>query len=301
MPSIGLATDYQCQGTARLGQVIDDVSMGDQRNTELGDFLRSRRAALSPAESGVPTGGSARRVPGLRREEVAQLAGVSVNYYTRIEQGESHQMSDSVMEAIANALRLDEGERLHLFRLAWPAQVTRRETGPERIRATVVALAESNTEQAVMIVGRRTDLLGGNRLGFALYGLSPDQRPNIARMMFLEPAMRDLVVDWPDQARNIAAYLRMASSDQPDDRLLAELIGELSIKSEDFARIWAAHPVGECLHGVREYQHPLVGHLVLNEESLRLPDDPGQRILFFGADAGSDSAERLRLLDSLVS
>src|SRR4030088_3220949 len=138
--------------------------MRETRNTsdELGDFLRTRRAALSPGATGVPTYGAPRRVPGLRREEVAQLAGVSVNYYTRIEQGESHQMSDSVMEAIANALRLDESERLHLLRLAWPAQVARREVGTERVRDSVLALAESNTEQAVIVVGRRTDLLGGN-------------------------------------------------------------------------------------------------------------------------------------------
>jgi transcriptional regulator with XRE-family HTH domain len=275
--------------------------MSEQRSTELGEFLRARRAALSPAQTGVPTYGSARRVPGLRREEVAQLAGVSVNYYTRIEQGESHQMSDSVMESIANALHLDESERMHLLHLAWPAQVMRRETGPETVRDSVIALAESNTDQAVVVVGRRTDLLGGNRLGFALMGLRPDQRPNMAKQMFLEPAMRDLIVDWERQARNVAAYLRMASGDQSEDPLLAELVGELSIKSAEFARIWATHPVAECLHAVREYEHPLVGRLTLNEESLRLPDDPGQRIIFNGAAAGSDSAQRLRLLDSLVS
>jgi transcriptional regulator with XRE-family HTH domain len=270
-------------------------------STELGDFLRSRRAALTPAATGVPTYGTPRRVPGLRREEVAQLAGMSVNYYTRIEQGESHQMSDSVMEAIAGALRLDESERLHLLRLAWPAQVVRRETGPETVRDSVIALAESNAEQAVVIVGRRTDLLGANRLGFALFGLHPEQRPNMAKQLFLEPAMRDLLVDWEREARNTASYLRMASSDQPDDELLAALVGELSIKSPEFARIWATHPVAECLHAVREYEHPLVGRLTLNEESLRLPDDPGQRIIFAGAAPGSDSADRLRLLDSLVS
>jgi transcriptional regulator with XRE-family HTH domain len=277
--------------------------MSEQRNTagELGDFLRTRRAALSPAASGVPTYGSPRRVPGLRREEVAQLAGVSVNYYTRIEQGESHQMSDSVMEAIANALQLGPDERQHLLRLAWPAQVVQRSAGPERVRDSVRAVAESNTEQAAVIVGRRTDLLGGNRLGFALLGLRPDQRPNMAKVMFLEPAMRDLLLDWAREARKVAAYLRNASSELPDDPLLAELIGELSIKSPEFAQIWATHPVAECLHTVREYNHPLVGHLTLNEESLRLPDDPGQRLIFSGAAAGSSSAERLRLLDSLIS
>ncbi|MEV4313160.1 helix-turn-helix transcriptional regulator [Actinocrispum sp. NPDC049592] len=270
-------------------------------SSELGDFLRSRRAALSPQASGVRTDGSPRRVPGLRREEVAQLAGVSVKYYTRIEQGESHQMSDSVMEAIAHALQLDESERLHMFRLAWPAQVTRRETGPERIRPTLQAVADANTEQGVIIVGRRTDVLGGNRLGFALTGLRPDQRPNMAKLTFLDPAMRDLIVNWAAHAREIASYLRMASSDQPDDRLLTELVGELSIKSEDFARIWATHPVAECTHGVIEYNHPLVGHMKLYRESLRLPDDPSQRIIFVGAEPGTDSADRLRLLDSLIS
>jgi transcriptional regulator with XRE-family HTH domain len=275
--------------------------MAEQRYTELGEFLRSRRAALTPAATGVRTHGTPRRVPGLRREEVAQLAGVSVNYYTRIEQGESHQMSGSVLEAIAGALRLDEDERVHLRRLAWPAQVARRETGPERVRDSVLALAESASEQAVIIVGRRTDLLGGNRLGFALLGLRPDERPNMAKRLFLDPAMRDLVGDWETEARNAAAYLRMATGDGPDDRLLAELVGELSIRSAEFARIWAAHPVAECLHTVRELDHPLVGRMTLNEESLRLPDDPGQRMIFSGAAPGSDSAERLRLLGSLVA
>jgi transcriptional regulator with XRE-family HTH domain len=275
--------------------------VSEQRRSELGEFLRSRRAALTPAETGVPTYGTARRVPGLRREEVALLAGVSVNYYTRLEQGESHQMSDSVMAALANALRLDESERLHLLRLAWPAPLARRDTGPETVRDPLLALIEGNTDQAAMIVGRRMDLLGGNRLGFALHGLRPGQQVNMAEQMFLEPAMRDLIVRWEEEARNVAAYLRMATGDQPDDPGLTGLIGELSIKSPDFARIWAAHPVAECMHGVREYDHPLVGRLTLNEESLRVPDDPGQQILFLGAAPGSDSSDRLRLLDSLIS
>ncbi|MFI5611122.1 helix-turn-helix transcriptional regulator [Amycolatopsis sp. NPDC051903] len=275
--------------------------MGDHRNTELGEFLRARRAALTPAETGVPTYGTARRVPGLRREEVAQLAGMSVNYYTRIEQGENHQLSDSVLEAIANALRLDESERMHLLRLAWPAQLAKREPGPEQVRESLLALVESSVDQAAVIVGRRTDLLGGNRLGFALFGLDPDARPNLTKRMFLDPAMRDLVVDWEHQAVNSAAYLRMAAGEQVDDPLMAELVGELSIESPEFARIWAAHPVAECAHSVREFDHPLVGRLTLNEESLRMPDEAGQRILFFGAVPGSASAERLKLLDSLVS
>ncbi|WP_090800909.1 helix-turn-helix transcriptional regulator [Asanoa ishikariensis] len=270
-------------------------------SSELGDFLRSRRAALTPASTGIRTYGTARRVPGLRREEVAQLAGVSVNYYTRIEQGESHQMSDSVLDSLAGALRLDEAERLHLVRLARPAAVPRRPAGPEKVRDSVLALADSATDQAVIVVGRRTDLLGANRLGFALLGLHPSERPNMARQMFLSPTMRDLVVEWEREAHNTVAYLRNASSDAHDDPLLAELVGDLSIRSAEFARIWATHPVAECLHSLREWDHPLVGRLTLNEESLRLPDDPGQRIIFNGAAPGSPSAERLRLLSSLVT
>jgi transcriptional regulator with XRE-family HTH domain len=275
--------------------------MSEQRNAELAGFLRSRREALTPARVGVETYGEQRRVPGLRREEVARLAGVSVNYYTRIEQGESHQMSDSVLESIAAALQLDENERLHLLRLAWPAQVVRREVQPERLRDTVRTLVESMTDQAVIVVGRRTDLLGANPLGFALLGIGSDQRPNLARQMFLDPSMRDLFLDWDTEARNMASYLRMASGDQADDPALNELVGELSIKSPEFVRIWSAHPVAECTHSVQEYEHPLVGRMTLNAESFHLPDAPSQRIVFVGATPGSDSAQRLRLLASLAS
>lgn len=275
--------------------------MSEQRNAELAGFLRSRREALTPAGVGVQTYGEQRRVPGLRREEVARLAGVSVNYYTRIEQGESHQMSGPVLDAIAAALRLDESERLHLLRLAWPAQVVRRELRPERLRDTVRLLAESMTDQAVIVVGRRTDLLGGNPLGFALLGIGSEQRPNMARQMFLDPAMRDLFVDWETEARNIASYLRMETGDQQHDPQLNELVGELSIRSDEFARIWAAHPVAECTHSVQEYEHPVVGRMTLNAESFTLPDEPSQRIVFIGATPGSGSADRLGLLASLAS
>ena len=275
--------------------------MGEQRNTELGDFLRARRAALTPEQTGVATYGTARRVPGLRREEVAQLAGLSVNYYTRIEQGEGHQMSGQVMEAIAEALKLDPSERIHLLRLAWPPPVISTDNSPEAVRGAVLALAASNTEQAVIILGRHTDLLGANALGYALHGIKPGEHPNLTKRMFLDPRMRDAVVDWEHHANASAGYLRMATSERPDDPELAELVGELSINSPDFARIWATHPVGECSYSVREFEHPLVGRMTLNEEGLRLPDDPGQRMLFHGAEPGSESGRRLRLLASLIS
>jgi transcriptional regulator with XRE-family HTH domain len=279
----------------------DDFPVSEQRYGELADFLRTRRAALTPEQMGVPTTDTPRRVPGLRREEVALLAGVSVNYYTRIEQGESHQMSEAVIESIASALRLDDSERLHLLRLARPEQMIRRSRDPEQVRRSMLALAESNTEQAVVIAGRQMDLLGASRLGIALYGLRPDQRPNLARMMFLEPAMRDLLVHWERDARRVVSYLRMATGGHQNDPQLAELIGELSIKSPEFAAFWATYPVADCTFDVREFNHPVVGRLVLNEESLAFPDSSGRQMIFLGADPGSASADRLRMLDSLVS
>src|SRR4051812_6049120 len=220
--------------------------MGDIRNSGLGEFLRSRRAALTPEETRLPNVNSSRRVPGLRREEVALLAGVSVHYYTRLEQGENHQMSDSVAEAIAGALRLDENERLHMQRLAWPAQLGRPEAGPEQARDSLLALAESCTDLVAFVVGRSLDFLGGNRLASALYGLDHGRRFNMAVHTFLDPAARALHHDWEGFAREIAAYLRMATGDTPDDPGLAGVIGELTIKSPDFVRIWSEHPVREC-------------------------------------------------------
>src|ERR1700754_4950776 len=155
--------------------------MAENRNPALGEFLRTRRAALNPDETGVPRLGSSRRVPGLRREEVALLAGVSVHYYTRLEQGEGHQMSDSVAEALARALRLDEAERMHLQRLAWPVQLLRPEAGPEKVRDSLLALVRSRTDGAAFVIGRRLDFLAGNHVAYALYGFRPGEQVNLAR------------------------------------------------------------------------------------------------------------------------
>jgi transcriptional regulator with XRE-family HTH domain len=265
-------------------------------------FLRARRATLTPERSGVPLYGTPRRVPGLRRDEVARLAGISVNYYTRLEQGESHQLSDSVLDSLSNALQLTPAERTHLLRLSRPGQVlaTRLPHGPEQVRASLLALVESTVGQAVTIIGRYFDLLGANSLGYALYGLDRGRRVNLAKEMFFAPAMRALHPEWEKQAEDTAAYLRMATGDMPDDPALAELIGELSIKSPDFARIWAKQRVAECTYtGSFLVHHPVVGPLELNLETMRLPDDPGQRIVYFGAEPGTDSADRLGLLESL--
>ncbi|MEW2545334.1 helix-turn-helix transcriptional regulator [Streptomyces sp. NPDC047002] len=267
---------------------------------ELGAFLRSRRAAVTPEEAGVAFHGR-RRVPGLRREELAELAGISATYYTRLEQGESHQVSDSVLDSLARVLRLGADERAHLVRLASPGRAALRGGGPERVRPAVRALVDGAAGQAAIIVGRRADLLGGNALGFALWGLQDPaaacgEAPNVARFTFLDAAARGLFPDWEAQARDLTAYLRLAAAQYPCDQELADLIGELGTRSADFARIWEAHPVSDCVHSVREYRHPLVGAMVLNEEVVRLPDDPGVRVVFSGAEAGTPAASRLRRL-----
>ncbi|MER7443454.1 helix-turn-helix transcriptional regulator [Micromonospora avicenniae] len=274
-------------------------------STELGAFLRSRRAAITPQEAGVPSWGQ-RRVPGLRREELAQLAGISVTYYTRLEQGESHQISDSVLDSLARVLKLAPDERAYLVRLARPERTSRRTGEPERVRPAVQALVDAAAGQAAIIVGRRADLLGGNRLGYALWGLpapnsgAGEPQPNIARITFLDPSARDLFPDWEAQARDITSYLRHAAAQYPDDHELHALIGQLSVRSPDFVRIWAEHPVSDCAHSVREYRHPQVGSMMLNEEVVRLTDDPGVRIIFSGAENGTTSAGRLQLLDTLT-
>ncbi|MFJ7949308.1 helix-turn-helix transcriptional regulator [Streptomyces sp. NPDC096354] len=284
------------------GALVHHECMGERRNTRLGSFLRARRAWLSPEDVGFETYGSRRRVSGLRREEIAHLAGISSHYYTRIEQGENHQLSHSVLEAIADALRLDGSGRVHLQNLARPVQAVQGdEAGPETVRDTVTALAESITDRAVHIVGHRMDLLGGNRLGFALLDLHPDQRPNMARHMFLVSATRDLFTDWEQEAHRMAAYLRMASGQHPNDPLLEELVSELGAGSKDFARIWAAHPVAECGHATLKLRHPLVGHLSVQLDRLIVADAPNQQVVAYSACPGSESAERLKLLNALVS
>lgn len=256
---------------------------------------------MRPEQTDIPIYGKDRRVPGLRREEVALLAGVSVKYYTRLEQGEGHQVSGAVLEAIANALRLNDSDRRHLARLAWPCELTRRgSTGPEKVRDSLSALVETSTNKVAMIVGRHMDLLGANRIGYALLGAQPGQMVNLALLIFLDPGSRHLFADWEQEAFNYAAYLRVATAIQPDDPRLADLVGELSIGSHDFVRMWAAHPVAERAHTIHHYNHPLVGQLTLTEECLIVPDDPGQQVSFQCPVPETESADKLRQLESLV-
>ncbi|GAA3427631.1 helix-turn-helix transcriptional regulator [Streptosporangium nondiastaticum] len=278
-----------------------------ERGSELGEFLRARRARLRPEDIGLRDYGGRRRVPGLRREELAQLAGVSAGYYTRLEQGQSPNASDAVLDAIARTLRLDETERSHLHSLARHKPKPRRRSRPEQLRPNVRLMIEAFGDVPALIIGRCSDVLAWNRTAHALLAghlpyqapEQPRQRPNIARLVFLDPHTRELYADWRSKARDTVADLRMTAARYPDDPELAELIGELALNSSEFASLWAAHPVHKCIAPTRVFQHPLVGSMTLNNELMELSHDEGQRMAVFTAGTDSPAAAALRLLADL--
>ncbi|MEU5693786.1 helix-turn-helix transcriptional regulator [Actinosynnema sp. NPDC020468] len=266
-------------------------------NHDLGEFLRTRRARVRPDDVGLP-GGGRRRVPGLRREELALLAGVSVDYYMRLEQGRTPAVSDAVLDAVAGVLRLDETERLHLRNLVRPAKVRR--PAPQRVRPGVRRLLEMTGDVPAFVMGRRSDILAWNPLAGALYGFAeqdPELR-NSARYAFLDPAARTFYRDWPSVAADVVAYLRLDAGAHPEDPRLAALVGELSVKDEGFRKLWAQHAVLEKTHGTKLLRHPVVGDLDLDYESLRLPGEEHLSLAFYTAPAGSPTEERLKLLAS---
>lgn len=273
-------------------------------DTELGDFLRTRRARLRPEQVGLASYG-ARRVPGLRREELAQLAGVSVTYYTRLEQGQSQNASDDVLDAIARALRLDDDEIAHLRDLARPARRKRRAAPrPESARPGTTQLIAAIDGVAAVSMDRRSDVLAWNPLGHQLLAghlpadspQSAANRPNLVRMLFLDPHTRELYSRWDEEARRAVASLRLVAGRHPDDRHLAELIGELCMKSGEFSALWSRHPVLNCTFGVKHFAHPYVGQLELQFEVVTLTDDSAHRILMYSAEPGTPSEAALRLL-----
>ncbi|MFE6051556.1 helix-turn-helix domain-containing protein [Kitasatospora sp. NPDC056446] len=274
----------------------------DQR-TELSEFLRSRRARLRPEDVGLPDTTTRRRVPGLRREELAQLAGVSTAYYTRLEQGHGESVSTAVLDAIARVLRLSPAERDHLGRLTRPA---RRRPGRaaarvQRVRPELQQLLDAMESVPAYVLGRRLDVIAWNRLGSALLGdfaaMPPEQR-NMAWHVFLDPAAQELYVDWEGKAGDVVGMLRLDAGRDPDDPRLASLIGELSVKSEDFRRLWAAHGIQDKGHGTKRLHHAVVGALSLQYETLRPAGDTDQVLVTYHAEPGSTSAESLRLLAS---
>jgi transcriptional regulator with XRE-family HTH domain len=274
---------------------------------EVREFLSSRRARLSPEQAGLPAWGGQRRVKGLRREEVAMLAGVSVEYYVRLERGNLGGASESVLEAVADALRLDEAERAHLFDLARTVSTSASRAGRvatrQNVRPQVAWLLDSMSSTAAYVRNARTDLLAANTLGRALYApvFEMPGRPNVARFVFLDPSAQEFFADWPKIAGEAAALLRTMAGENPYDQGLTRLVGELSTRSEVFRSLWAEHNVRQHRAGSKSFHHPVVGDLTLSYESMELTADPGLRLNAYVAEPGTPSAEAFALLASWAS
>ncbi|WP_150241754.1 helix-turn-helix transcriptional regulator [Nocardiopsis quinghaiensis] len=278
--------------------------------SELGAFLKSRRGALRPENVGLVPHGDRRRVPGLRREELCLLAGVSVTHYTRLEQGRSARASREVLIAIARALLLDDDETAHLMDLASPAPPGRpNPTRPEHASPSARQLINAMTHIPALVLDRRNDVLAWNELGHGLLaghiGLgdvdNPALRPNLTRLLFLDEHMRELYEDWAEEATLAVASLRLTAGRHPDDRRLAELIGQLTMQSQAFAERWARHPVRTCTSGTKRMHHPVAGGLELAFETLQIPGSPGQRIIAYSAEPESPSENALRILAGAVA
>jgi transcriptional regulator with XRE-family HTH domain len=278
--------------------------------SEIRDFLTSRRARITPEQAGLPAYGGNRRVTGLRREEVALLAGVSIDYYIRLERGRAAGASDAVLEGIACALQLDEAERAHLFDLAraagpaTPRAPRRPAPQPGRgpgVRPSVRRILDSMTTTPAYVRNARLDVLAANRLGAALFApvlTSPAQPANNARFLFLDPAAPEFYPDWERQAQDVVAMLRSEAGRSPHDRALSNLIGELSTRSQHFRTWWAAHNVRFHRTGVKRFHHPAVGDITLTYEALDLAADEGLRISAYSAEPGTASEDALKLLAS---
>lgn len=268
------------------------------------EFLTSRRAKITPGQAGLRTYGGTRRVPGLRREEVALLAGVSVDYYTRLERGNASGASESVLESLARALQLDDAERAHLFdlaRAAHPATRAQRRRPSPRVRPTVQRILDAMTEAPAFVRNDWMDLVAANRLGRALYAQhldSPHGPPNTARYIFLDERAPQFYVDWEQVAADSVAVLRAAAGRDPYNRRLTDLVGELSMRSEAFRTRWAAHNVHNHGTGVKRFHHPVVGDLTLTYETMTFAAGGDLTVFVYTAEAGSKSEEALRLLAS---
>jgi len=276
--------------------------MTDAR-AELSDFLRSRRARLRPEDAGLQAFAGRRRVPGLRREELAHLAGVSFDYYVRLEQGRLRNVSDALLDAVARALRLDDVERAHLYDLARPARRPQRAPHGQHVRPSQQWLLDALHTVPAYVLGRRTDTIAWNDLACALLAvdlnaLTPQQR-NMARLVVLDDAARHLWANWEDKARDTIGLLRLqAGKNAADDPQLAALVGELLLKSPECRQWWADHHIWVKPHGTSTFRHPVVGELTLAFEALAVPDAPDQVLITHTAEPGSPAETALRLLAS---
>ncbi|MBB5121803.1 XRE family transcriptional regulator [Streptomyces eurocidicus] len=276
----------------------------------LGAYLKTRRDRVTPADVGLRAYGTARRVPGLRREELAQLAGVSVGYYTRLEQGQAGTASRQVLDALANVLRLDPSETAHLHNLSrQPTTSHLVRPHPEKPHQRVLSLLASLGDGTpAVVLGRRGDVLAWNRTGHALVAehvafeapRDPARRPSIPRMFFLDPLTRDLHRNWDELARVHVAYLRLTAGRYPTDARLAELIGELAMRSRDFAGLWAEGDVADCTVGAMHLRHPTVGDVGVDYQVWLQPESPDHRLEVY-TPHDTASADALRLLSGQVA
>jgi transcriptional regulator with XRE-family HTH domain len=276
---------------------------------EVREFLTTRRAKVSPERAGLPRYGGRRRVAGLRRDEVAQLAGISIEYYTRLERGNVRGVSDEVLDGIARALQLDEVERAYLTDLARMANASpaaRRRPARQQIRPSVQRLLDSMTNTVAFVRNGRLDILAANQLGYALYSPvldspasgEPRRSANLARFIFLDDQSAQFYRDWDGIARATVGSLRAEAGRAPHDRALTSLVGELSLRSQEFRERWAAHDVVYYRRGIQPFRHPLVGDLDLEYDALEIPADPGQTIIAYSAEPGSAARDALGILAS---
>jgi transcriptional regulator with XRE-family HTH domain len=271
---------------------------------ELGEFLRSRRARLTPPDVGLPWRAGSRRVSGLRREEIALLAGVSVDYYTRLEQGRARNVSAQVLTAVADALRLDQIERTHLTDLVKPSPSQPTIPKPPKARPAVRMMLDALDPVPAVIHGPRLEVVAINRMGKILiddFDAMPAAERNMARWMFLNPRAREVYPDWAEIAAQMVAILRAAAGPDATDPLLSALVGELTTRSQEFARFWADYKVYKHTHGTKKFHHDAVGEMTINYESLVPPGEPDLSLIIYSAATGSPSEEKLKLLSSWVT
>jgi transcriptional regulator with XRE-family HTH domain len=305
---VGGTSSTPLRAAERLSVVgVNERDPGNTRGVdtraEIREFLASRRAKITPAQVGLPAGGGRRRVPGLRREEVAVLAGVSTDWYIRLEKGHIAGVSVDVLDAVARALRLDEAERAHLLdlaRAARPARAPRRRARPG-VRPSIARIVDSMLTTPAFVRNGRLDIVAINDLGRALYAPvfdTPHRPANLARFAFLDPRAHDLYPDWDAAADTSVALLRTEAGRDPDDRDLTDLVGELATRSDAFRVRWAAHDVRLHRSGTKHFHHPVVGRLDLAFEAMELPADPGLTLTAYTPEPGSPSEDALRLLAS---
>ena len=283
---------------------MEAMSTGRAKNNQLGEFLQARRAELTPEMVGLPTIGSHRRVAGLRREEVAQLAALSTDYYTRLEQGRLAGASISALHSLAQALRLSPDQTSYLYQLAHKITATTRKRPSRQINPQTRRLLDNLTDSPALVLDRVMNVLAWNSLAVALYidfaALAPAQR-NLLRLTFLDDYVRSLHADWETSARDSVSFLRMDAAQSPDAPALHALVGELSVCDHDFRRWWASHDVAHRSFGTKRFSHPVAGNLTLDWQVLGCLHDPDQFVYVMTAEPGSASEQGLRFLASWVT